>query len=273
MFIVYNNWALIIRMAITFLVGFPLIWFGSRSLARILREHVSIHISALISNIVLYVGFTMLGISVLHDLGFNLSALLGAAGIIGIAVGFAAQTSISNIISGVFLLLEGSCAIGDQVECNSIVGTIESIDLMSVKVKKIDNTFIRIPNEFFIKKAVLNRTYYGMQTVFFKVSVPVEYDLQKVMSVLLEVIKEETSFLKTPEPKVRLFEVTASYTKSGTKGVGTKNGDEDFFLTNDIMVEIGVKKGTATQAQYTFLAIAQKRLHKENIEAAIVRMP
>jgi small-conductance mechanosensitive channel len=210
----------------------------------------------------------MLAISMLHDLGFNLSALLGAAGIIGIAVGFAAQTSISNIIRGVYLLHEVSCAIGDQVECNSIVGTIESIDLMSVKVKKIDNTFIRIPNEFFIKKAVLNRTYYGMQTVFFKVSVPVEHDLQKVINVLLEAIKEEDSFLKNPEPRVRLFEVTASYTKGGVKG-----SDEDFFLTNDIMVEIGVKKGTATQAQYTFLAIAQKQLQKEGIDAAIVRMP
>jgi small conductance mechanosensitive channel len=268
MFIVHNNWALIIRMAVTFVVGFPLIWFGSRSLARILREHVSIHISSLISNIVLYLGFTMLGISILHDLGFNLSALLGAAGVIGIAVGFAAQTSISNIISGVFLLLEGSCAIGDQVECNSIVGTIESIDLMSVKVKKIDNTFIRIPNEFFIKKAVLNRTYYGMQTVFFKISVPVEHDVERVIGLLLEEIQKEPSFLKAPEPKVRLFEVTASYAKGSTK-----SGDEDFFLTNDIMVEIGVKKGTATQAQYTFLAIAQRRLHKENIEAAIVRVP
>jgi hypothetical protein len=50
-------------------------------------------------------------------------------------------------------------------------------------------------------------------------------------------------------------------------------GDERFMLTNDIMVEVGVKKGTATQAQYTFLAAAQERLHKEGIEAAIIRMP
>ena len=83
--------------------------------------------------------------AVLGELGVKLTALLGAAGIVGIAVGFASQTSVSNIISGLFLISEKPFAIGDVIRIGTTTGIIQSIDLLSIKIRTFDNLFVRIP--------------------------------------------------------------------------------------------------------------------------------
>ncbi|MCX5925657.1 MAG: mechanosensitive ion channel [Candidatus Dependentiae bacterium] len=252
----------IVRIVIAVFVGLPALWMASRALSRFLSGHTSTHISMLVGNIVLYVGSVLLGVSILHDLGFNLSALLGAAGIIGIAVGFAAQTSVANIISGLFLVLEGSCSIGDQIVCDSSVGIIESIDLLSVKVRTIDNTFVRIPNEFFIKKVMVNKTYYQTHIVSFKLGVPIDCDLSLVARLLQEVIVADDLFLHKLAPKITLFEVSSSYVA----------GYETACVLNELKVDIWVKKGTANKARDAFVAGAQRRLHADGIRATIARL-
>jgi len=252
----------IVRSLIAVFLGLPALWMASRAFSRFLGRHTTTHISMLAGNILLYVGSLLLSISILHDMGFNLSALLGAAGIIGIAVGFAAQTSVSNIISGIFLVLEGSCSIGDQIVCDTYVGIIESIDLLSVKVRTIDNTFVRIPNEFFIKKVMVNKTYYQAHIISFKVGVPIEADLSVVTKIMREVIAADDLFVHNPAPKITLFEVNSSYVA----------GYETASILNEVKVDIWVKKGTATVARDAFVAAAQSRLHADGIRATIARL-
>lgn len=257
------SFGFVIRIVMALCVGLPFLWVACQALRRMLSRHLSTHVSVLVSNIALYMGCIFLGISILHELGFNVSALLGAAGIIGIAVGFAAQTSVANIISGLFLVLEGSCTIGDQIEHGSLSGTIESIDLLAVKVRTVENTFVRIPNEFFIKKVMVNRTYYPVRIVAFKVCVPFEYEVSKVVSMIDEVLVADAFFLSQPAPKISLYEVTAAY---------VTGSDQSSYITNDIKVELWVKKETARQVRDAFVMAVQKRLHRENIRAALVRL-
>lgn len=253
----------IIRTVVALCIGFPLLWMACRALHRVLGYHMSPHVSALAANIVLYTGWTFLGISILHDLGFNLSALLGAAGIIGIALGFAAQTSVANIISGLFLVLEGSCGIGDEIEHDAFVGTIESIDLLSVKIRTLDNTFVRIPNEFFVKKVMVNKTYYTHRTIAFKVGVSVDYDMEKAMHIIRSVAESSELFLTSPAPKIHLYEVNSAYVGGYEKGL---------YLVNEIKVEISVQKATVRKARDLFVTKLQRALAKEQIKAMIVRL-
>src|SRR5579872_4777654 len=94
-------------------IGFPLIWIGAHLLRDYTEKHFSSHASVLVHHIVFYGGVGLLSVTLLSQLGFQMSALLGAAGILGIAIGFASQTSVANVISGLFLLMERSFRVGD----------------------------------------------------------------------------------------------------------------------------------------------------------------
>jgi len=253
---------ILIRTSIAICIGAPALLLACQLLKKTLKHRFSWHISTLISNIVLYIGCTFISISILHDFGFNLSAFLGAAGIIGIAVGFAAQTSVANIINGLFLILEQSCVIGDIIKHDELTGTIESIDLLSVKVRTLDNTLIRIPNEFFIKKIVINKTYFPTQVISFKVSVPINHDIHAITKIINDVIAEHATFLIHPAPRIHLFEVTSSYVP----------GQESLYFTNDIKVEIAVNKGKTMNGRDIFVSSLQKALSKEEIQATITRL-
>lgn len=257
------------RILIAICVGLPALWLARKALGKITRKHLSLHMSVLIENIILYAGCVFLSISILHDLGFHLSALLGAAGIVGIAVAFAAQTSVANIISGIFLLIEGSCAIGDLVQCDSFSGIIESIDLISIKIRTTDNTFIRIPNEFFIKKIVINKTYYDTHAVSFSLSFSSDYDIKTVTDLIHETITHSNIihtvvFLTDPKPKINLFRVYEESTCCGT--------EKSPSFINELRIKIWVHKATIDQARNLFIDEIHKKLRAANIKAAIARI-
>ncbi|MCB5521026.1 mechanosensitive ion channel family protein, partial [Erysipelatoclostridium ramosum] len=74
---------------------------------------------------------------------------------------FASQTSLSNIISGLFLVGEKQTNLGDMIEVNGITGNVDSINLMSVQLRLPNNTMVRIPNEIIIKNPVSNITRFS----------------------------------------------------------------------------------------------------------------
>ena len=104
-----------------------------------------------LAKILKYSFFVLAVIYVLGIFNIKITALLGAAGIAGVAIGFAAQTSFSNIISGFFILSEKSLKIGDYITIKDVSGTVDSIDMLSVKIKTPDNQMVRVPNETIIK--------------------------------------------------------------------------------------------------------------------------
>ena len=139
---------------------------------------------------------------VLNLFGINLSALLGAAGIAGIAVGFAAQTSVSNIISGFFVLSEHAFQIGDYITVNDISGTVYTIDLLSVKLKTPDNQLVRIPNETVIQTNLINVSYNTERRFSLVVDVSYNSDLQQVEDTLLKIAAETPLVIAEPAPRV-----------------------------------------------------------------------
>ena len=128
------------------------------ALQKFLTSRASVHGKFLIQKIVFYSLLFLLALSLLSELGFNITTVLGAAGIVGVAVGIAAQTSIANCISGIFLLVEQTCKIGDYIVVGSFSGTIESIDLVSVKIRTDNQVLTRIPHEMLLTTPVTCRS-------------------------------------------------------------------------------------------------------------------
>ncbi|MCB1656929.1 MAG: mechanosensitive ion channel family protein [Moraxellaceae bacterium] len=141
-------------------------------------------------------------VSGLHEMGFKIGVLLGAAGIFTVAIGFASQTSVSNLISGLFLIGEGSFEVGDFISVNNVTGEVLSIDLLSIKLRTIDNIYVRIPNEQLIKAELLNLTRFPIRRIPISLSISYKEDISKVRALLIEQADKHPLVLEEPRPQV-----------------------------------------------------------------------
>lgn len=148
-----------------------------------------------------YSGYVVIILTIFSKLGINFSAVLGAAGIAGIAIGFAAQTSISNIISGFFLISEKSINIGDYVSVDSgTAGTVKSIDLLSVKLVTKENKIVRVPNETLIKSNLINYSQNKIRRLSVSVSISYDESIPRVRNALLGIAEKHPLALENPPP-------------------------------------------------------------------------
>lgn len=192
----------VIRLLVLLLVGLPGVYLLSSLVKRTLSRRCSAPLVVLVGKAISYGGTLMVLTMVLRELGFNLTALLGAAGIAGIAIGFAAQTSLSNLISGLFLLIEKPFQLGDLIRADGHEGIVHSMDLMAVYLCTLDNRLIRIPNENLIKAAVVNITRFPIRRMDLEVGVAYREDAARVMTILREVADHNPHCLDEPEPVV-----------------------------------------------------------------------
>lgn len=194
--------ALLIRVALLLLVGLPLAWAVSRWIRRYVTHLYNPQKGLIAGKLVFYPLAVIILVSVLRELGFSLAPLLGAAGIFGIALGFASQTSVSNIISGFFLLAEEPFKVGDVITVDDVTGAVLTIDMLSVKIRTFDNKMVRIPNEALVKSRVTNVTRFPIRRVDINVGVAYKEDIGRVRRILLEVAEDNPLVLMEPEPLV-----------------------------------------------------------------------
>lgn len=136
----------------------------------------------------------------LQQLGFDLSVVLGAAGIFSVAIGFASQTSFSNVISGLFLAMERSFNVGDVIVVGTTTGEVLSVDLLSVKLRTFDNLFVRIPNETLVKGQITNLSRFPIRRADFQLTVPYGEDLDRVREILSGVVEAQPLAMVEPGP-------------------------------------------------------------------------
>ena len=148
----------ILKIAIILVVGLLIIYIISFTVKKLLPKSLSKQRKMIINRFVLYSGIITLFLIILDETGTKLTAIFGAAGVIGIVVGVASQASIGNIISGFFMISEKSFELGDVIKIGDKSGIVYSIDLLSIKIKTFDNLLIRIPNQTVITTEVTNVT-------------------------------------------------------------------------------------------------------------------
>jgi len=175
---------------------------AGRYTRRGMQKKFSPQVATLTSKALTYSIIVFALIMTLNHVGIRLPALLGAAGIAGVAIGFAAQTSLSNLISGIFLILERPYAVGDLIRVGSDTGTVHSIDLLSLKLRTFDNMLIRLPNEMVIKSSVTNITAFDIRRIDIELGVAYKEDIEHVLRVLARVVDANPLCLDEPEPLI-----------------------------------------------------------------------
>ena len=188
-------------------IGFLIARLVSNTFIRTVGNRLNAHQRLLWRRGIFYFIFLLFIMTSLREAGFKLSVFLGAAGILTVALGFASQTSATNLISGLFLIGEGSFEVGDTIQITLIRGqTIEgqviSIDLLSVKLLTLDNVYIRLPNEQLIRTPVMNLSKYPIRRIPITLAINFHEDIIKVRQVLLDVAAKYPLVMDDPKATV-----------------------------------------------------------------------
>ena len=147
--ILYGNvtvFDLTIGLAIL-IIGFSVAKAISLYLKRFLKEKVDKEHLEIIAKLSYYTVVIIAVIIVLPIFGVKLSGLLVAGGIAGLAIGFASQSIIGNLISGIFLIIERPIKIGNSVNIDGTAGFVEDIRIMSTTLRTFDGLYVRLPNQ------------------------------------------------------------------------------------------------------------------------------
>jgi potassium-dependent mechanosensitive channel len=156
-----------------------------------------------ISTIISYIFATLGCIFVLQGAGINLTSLTVLAGVVGIGFGFGLQNLASNFISGLTLLFEQQIRVGDFIEIDTLLGTVETISIRSTIIKTIDGLFVIIPNIKFVETNIINWSYRDPRCRL-RIPVGVAYGTDPVLvtEALLVAARMESNVLSHPSPKV-----------------------------------------------------------------------
>ncbi len=195
-------WELSLKIALILVISIPILLLMRRWARTFFTKKYAPHYGMLAGKLVFYTGLAILVVTIMGQLGLSLAPLLGAAGIVGIALGFASQTSVSNIISGLFLIAEQPFKVDDIITVNNTTGVVISIDVLSAKLRTFDNQFVRIPNETLIKTEVRNLTRFPIRRFNAKVSVAYKEDISRVREILLDVAEKNEHSLSEPQPLI-----------------------------------------------------------------------
>ena len=173
-----------------------------RGVKKVPLEKTNQHKQMIAVKFVKYVFYASVVIYILGLFGVKLSAVWGAAGIAGVAIGFAAQTSVSNVISGLFVLTEGALKVGDTIIVNGITGVVDTISLLSVKVHTFDNQMVRIPNSSIINSNLTNNSYHDKRRITLGVSISYDADMRFALEALSKAPELCPTVLQEPAPAV-----------------------------------------------------------------------
>ena len=162
-------------------------------------------ILVIISSIAIYLLFTTWNI--------DMTAWLASAGVLGIAIGFAAKDTLGNLISGVFIMADAPYKIGDYVVLqDGLRGEIRNIGLRSTRLLTRDDVEVTIPNSIMGNTAVINETGGPHEKYRIRVKTSTAYgsDIDQVRECLLDVAAHSTFACDFPEPRVRFRNFGAS---------------------------------------------------------------
>lgn len=199
-----------LRAGLLIACGFVIGKLASRFFRGVTEKKLSTHHRLLGSMLIFYILFLIFFLSGLKQLGFSMSVLLGAAGVLSVAVGFASQTSASNLISGLFLIAEKPFEIGDVLKLNEFTGEVISIDLISIKLRTFDNVMIRVPNETLIKTTFTNLSRFPLRRVDLVIGIAYNEDVERARQVLLNAVNQHQRALEHPEPFCIVTQFNAS---------------------------------------------------------------
>jgi small conductance mechanosensitive channel len=137
-----------------------------------------------------------------NQLGFEVGSVLAGLGIVGIAIGFASQDLLSNLIAGFTILWDRPFRIGDVVTIAGTQGSVTEIGLRSTRLRTPDLRDVILPNKDVINQTIINYTSTPQLRIDLSIGVGYREDLQRVRAALLAAVEDTPGVAREPAPQV-----------------------------------------------------------------------
>ncbi|MCR5664068.1 MAG: mechanosensitive ion channel family protein [Oscillospiraceae bacterium] len=198
-------------------------------------------------------------ILIANALGIDTASLVALLSVAGLALSLAVQNVMSNLFSGITLLITKPFAAGDFVEAAGKMGTVKSVGLFYTQLDTLDNVAVSIPNSDVTASSINNYSREPLRRVDQYFCAAYDADTEAVKAAILEAIGEDERILTDPAPFVRLFAYEASSIKYVSR-VWCKNADywDVYFGLNERVREAFKRHGVAMSYEHVNVHIVEK---------------
>ena len=186
----------------TIIIGF---WLSNKA-SSIVRKQMSTlqrvdkTLAPILASIIRYAGFILTLVVALGQFGVQTTSIIAVLGAAGLAIGLALQGTLSNVASGIMLLLLRPFSVGDWIETNSISGTVQEIGLFATQIDTFDNIYITVPNSSIWSATIINNSRHQIRRMDLDIGIGYNSDLNEVEKALITLTKDKR-ILSDPEPQ------------------------------------------------------------------------
>lgn len=186
----------------TIIIGF---WLSSKASSMVRKQMSTLQrvdktLAPILASIIRYAGFILTLVVALGQFGVQTTSIIAVLGAAGLAIGLALQGTLSNVASGIMLLLLRPFSVGDWIETNSISGTVREIGLFATQIDTFDNIYITVPNSSIWSATIINNSRHQIRRMDLDIGIGYNSDLDKVEKALLTLTKDKR-ILSDPEPQ------------------------------------------------------------------------
>jgi small conductance mechanosensitive channel len=190
--------------SISILISFVILYFILSFILKFILRKFNVQ-KALINiiNTILKVLLLLIAIVVVaKQLGINVSSALAGIGVVGIAIGFASQDALSNIIAGFFIFIDKPFRVGDYLTYQNEYGRVEEITIRSTRIRTQDNTYVVIPNQKIINDILVDHSTNGDTRIVIPVGIAYKESIEKAREAILKKVAMIDGVVDRPAPDV-----------------------------------------------------------------------
>jgi small conductance mechanosensitive channel len=187
------------------LAVFFIVFRVSRRPLRMVLERAGMHakvVDLLVGSVYKYLLLSVAVVMAVSQLGINVAAAIAGLGVVGIAVGFAAQDSLANVISGIIIFLDKPFFVGDWITVEDEYGQVTEITLRSTRIRTPRNSFVVLPNKTIVDAVLENHSKHGRLRVDVPVGIAYKEDVGEARRVILGEVAKLDGVLEEPSPGV-----------------------------------------------------------------------
>ena len=163
-------------------------------------QRVDKTLAPILASIIRYAGFILTLVVALGQFGVQTTSIIAVLGAAGLAIGLALQGTLSNVASGIMLLLLRPFSVGDWIETNNISGTVQEIGLFATQIDTFDNIYITVPNSSIWSATIINNSRHQIRRMDLDIGIGYNSDLNEVEKALIT-LTEDKRILSDPEPQ------------------------------------------------------------------------
>lgn len=237
-FFVLNGWK-IIAVVVLIILGLFVIRIIKRTMRRVFaRRHVDTIVSYFITSVVNVILVILLIVAIFDIMGISTAPFVAVLGTIGLALALSMQDSLSNVASGIVIIITKPFKQGDYIDVGGIAGSVIKINMLTTELTTFDNKTVIMPNNKVAKSEITNFSNLETRRVDFKFNVAYGSSIGQVRQVLQSVIKKNPLILSEPEPQIVVLEHASSSILIGVR-VWAKTPDywKVFFDTQEKVYE------------------------------------